>query len=97
MRRKNQVHRIKGGARRACTCSPQRLASSQVHRIKAERDILATAEHPYVVKLYYSFASREHLYLVMEFVNGGDLLSLLKAVGFLDESHARQYVPETAL
>jgi len=28
----------------------------------------------------------------MEFVNGGDLLSLLKAVGFLDESHARQYV-----
>ena len=63
-----------------------------MHRIKAERDILATAEHPYVVKLYYSFASREHLYLVMEFVNGGDLLSLLKAVGFLDESHARQYV-----
>ena len=54
---------------------------NQVHRIRAERDILATAEHPYVVKLYYSFASREHLYLVMEFVNGGDLLSLLKAVG----------------
>ena len=62
----------------------------QVHRIKAERDILATAEHPYVVKLYYSFASREHLYLVMEFVNGGDLLSLLRAVGYLDELNARQ-------
>ena len=70
---------------------------NQVKRIKMERDVLATAEHPYVVKLYHSFTSREHLYLVMEFVNGGDLLSLLRAVGFLDEDTTRQYVAEISL
>ena len=35
---------------------------NQVQRIRTERDVLATAEHPYVVKLYHSFTSREHLY-----------------------------------
>ena len=70
---------------------------NQVKRINTERDVLATAEHPYVVKLFYSFHSREHLYLVMEFVNGGDLHSLLIAVGFLEEPTARQYVAEIAL
>ena len=70
---------------------------NQVKRIKTERDVLATAEHPYVVKLFYSFHSREHLYLVMEFVNGGDLLSLLKAVGYLEEATARQYIAEIAI
>ena len=53
---------------------------NSVQRIQTERDVLATAEHPYVVRLYHSFTSRENLYLVMEFVNGGDLLSLLRAV-----------------
>ena len=45
---------------------------NQVQRIQTERDVLATAAHPYVVNLVYSFQSRHHLYLVMEFVNGGE-------------------------
>ena len=42
--------------------------------------------------LRYSFSSRDHLYLVMKFVNGGDLLSLLKAAGFLDEAYGAQFL-----
>ena len=42
--------------------------------------MLATAEHPFVVSLYYSFQSSKNLYMVMEFVNGGDLYSLLRNV-----------------
>ena len=39
---------------------------NQVERIKTEREVMAHAENPFVVRLYPSFQSREHLYLVME-------------------------------
>ena len=73
------------------------IAKNQVTNIRAERMILTQLDSPYVVKLFYSFQSRNHLYLVMEYLNGGDCASLLKAVGCLDEKWARQYVAEMIL
>lgn len=70
---------------------------NQVHRIKTEREVLALSECPFVVKLFYSFQSRAHLYLVMEFVNSGDLYSLLKNVGYLEEDTAITYVAEISV
>ncbi|XP_055833113.1 probable serine/threonine protein kinase IRE4 isoform X2 [Solanum dulcamara] len=49
------------------------------------------------VRFFYSFTSRDYLYLVMEYLNGGDLFSLLKKVGFLEEDVARTYVAELVL
>ena len=51
---------------------------NQIEHIKTEREVMAHAEHPFVVRLYYSFTSADNLYMVMEFVNGGDLFSLLR-------------------
>lgn len=48
-----------------------------VDNVIAEKTALAIANNPYVVKLYYSFQSREHLFLVMEYLIGGDLSSLI--------------------
>lgn len=45
--------------------------SAQVAHARAERDILAEAENPWVVKMYYSFQDGHYLYLVMEFLPGG--------------------------
>ena len=59
--------------------------------------MLASAACPFVVKLFYSFQSRAHLYLVMEFVNSGDLFSLLKNVGYLEEELAVTYVAEISV
>jgi serine/threonine protein kinase len=50
---------------------------NMVDNVIAEKTALAIANNPYVVKLYYSFQSREHLFLVMEYLIGGDLSSLL--------------------
>ena len=63
----------------------------------AERNVLASADCPYVVKLYYSFQSTRRLYLVMEFVHGGDLLTLLTNCGSLEEVVVRQYVSEAVV
>jgi serine/threonine protein kinase len=41
----------------------------------------------YVVKLYYSFQNESHLFFVMEYMNGGDLGSLLSNIGQLSEGY----------
>jgi len=46
------------------------------------------------VRFFYSFTCRENLYLVMEYLNGGDLYSLLRNLGCLDEEVARVYIAE---
>ena len=73
------------------------IAKNQVTNVRAERMILTQLDSPYVVRLYYSFQSKNHLYLVMEYLNGGDCASLLKAVGVLDEKWAKQYIAEMVL
>lgn len=49
------------------------------------------------VRFYYSFTSRDNLYIVMEYLNGGDCFSLLRVLGALDEDTARLYIAETVL
>ena len=40
--------------------------------MRAERDILVEADHQWVVKMYYSFQDPANLYLIMEFLPGGE-------------------------
>lgn len=49
------------------------------------------------VRFYYSFTSRDNLYIVMEYLNGGDCFSLLRVLGALDDDTARLYIAETVL
>ena len=65
--------------------------------MRAERDILVEADHQWVVKMYYSFQDDEMLYLVMEFLPGGDLMSLLMKRDTLPEDAAQFYVAEISL
>lgn len=74
------------------------VQKNQVTNVKAERSIMiSTADSPYVAKLYFTFQSRDYLYLVMEFLNGGDVASLLHSVGCLSEDWACQYAAETVM
>eukprot|EP01114_Cavostelium_apophysatum_P017666 TRINITY_DN5304_c0_g1_i3.p1 TRINITY_DN5304_c0_g1~~TRINITY_DN5304_c0_g1_i3.p1 ORF type:complete len:1047 (+),score=344.11 TRINITY_DN5304_c0_g1_i3:221-3361(+) len=72
-------------------------AKNQVAHIKAERNILANSNHPFIVKFYYSFKTKENLYMVMEYLNGGDLYYLLKNLGCFDEKMTRMYIAEVTL
>ena len=49
------------------------------------------------IRFYYSFTSRDNLYIVMEYLNGGDCFSLLRNMGALEEEAARLYVAEAVL
>lgn len=70
------------------------LKRNQVAHVKAERDILAEADNEWVVKLYYSFQDKDNLYFVMDYIPGGDLMSLLIKLGVFEEPLARFYIAE---
>ncbi|KAH8381764.1 hypothetical protein KR009_000030 [Drosophila setifemur] len=70
------------------------LKRNQVAHVKAERDILAEADNNWVVKLYYSFQDKDNLYFVMDYIPGGDLMSLLIKLGIFEEELARFYIAE---
>ncbi|WOL11523.1 putative serine/threonine protein kinase IRE isoform X1 [Canna indica] len=73
------------------------IRKNAVESILAERNILISARNPFVVRFFYSFTCKENLYLVMEYLNGGDLYSLLRNLGCLDEDMARTYIAEVVL
>ncbi|KAH9951697.1 hypothetical protein B0H21DRAFT_187165 [Amylocystis lapponica] len=74
------------------------IAKNQITNVKAERMILMKqAESPFVAKLYFTFQSKENLYLVMEYLNGGDCAALIKSLGSLPEEWTRNYIAEVVL
>lgn len=73
------------------------LRRNQVAHVKAERDILAEADNEWVVKLYYSFQDDKFLYFVMDYIPGGDLMSLLIKFEIFPEDLARFYIAELVL
>ncbi|XP_077252859.1 uncharacterized protein LOC143892258 [Tasmannia lanceolata] len=69
----------------------------QVEHVKAERNILAEVDSDCIVKLYCSFQDEEFLYLIMEYLPGGDMMTLLMRKDTLTEDEARFYVGQTVL
>jgi serine/threonine protein kinase len=70
------------------------LRKEQVNHAWSERHVLVAADHPFVCKLCFAFQSSEFLYLVMEFLPGGDFMTLLIDRDTLREAEARFYVAE---
>ncbi|PPR02421.1 hypothetical protein CVT26_011389 [Gymnopilus dilepis] len=80
------------------------LRKGQEGHVRAERDILKSASlvhspggAEWIVRLYYSFQDRDHLYLVLEYMSGGDLLNLLIERDVFEEDFTRFYVAEMIL
>ncbi|KAJ4314999.1 hypothetical protein N0V94_006165 [Neodidymelliopsis sp. IMI 364377] len=74
------------------------LRNSQEGHLRAERDFLVASENSrWVVPLVASFQDNNNLYLVMEYMMGGDFLGLLLREDILDENVAKWYVAEMIL
>ena len=73
------------------------LKKNQVGHVRAERDILKKDKNPWIVDLKYSFQDENNLYLVMEYLPGGDLMNLLIKKDILSEEEARFYIGEIIL
>ncbi len=72
----------------------QMIAQLQLANVRAERDVLAEAESPWVVKLYVTFQDAQFLYMLMEFLPGGDLMTMLIKYEIFSEDITRFYMAE---
>uniref|UniRef100_A0A8D0HQ78 Ribosomal protein S6 kinase n=1 Tax=Sphenodon punctatus TaxID=8508 RepID=A0A8D0HQ78_SPHPU len=66
-------------------------------RIKMERDILVEVNHPFIVKLHYAFQTEGKLYLILDFLRGGDLFTRLSKEVMFTEEDVHFYLAELAL
>ncbi|KAE9553376.1 hypothetical protein FO519_003439 [Halicephalobus sp. NKZ332] len=66
-------------------------------RTKMERNILAQISHPFIVKLHYAFQTEGKLYLVLDFLRGGDLFTRLSKEVMFTEEDVKFYLAELTL
>ena len=67
------------------------LQKKQMENTQVERMILEKLSHPFIVKLHYAFQTPERLYFVIDFLNGGELFTLLRKSSKFTESRTQFY------
>ena len=65
------------------------IQDNQIRYAVTEAQIMKEMDHPYVLKLMYTFQTPEYLHMVMEMCEHGDLSQQLDHYQFFDESLAR--------
>eukprot|EP00730_Choanoeca_flexa_P018218 TRINITY_DN8852_c0_g1_i3.p1 TRINITY_DN8852_c0_g1~~TRINITY_DN8852_c0_g1_i3.p1 ORF type:complete len:751 (+),score=213.94 TRINITY_DN8852_c0_g1_i3:120-2372(+) len=66
-------------------------------RTKAERDLLAAIKHPFIVHLHYAFQTEGKVYLILDFLRGGDLFNRLSNEVMFTEQDVQFYLAELLL
>ncbi|KAK4123726.1 Pkinase-domain-containing protein [Parathielavia appendiculata] len=75
----------------------QVVRMKQVEHTNDERRMLAEVKHPFLITLWGTFQDAKNLYMVMDFVEGGELFSLLRRSGRFPNPVAKFYAAEVTL
>ena len=67
---------------------------NQIVHVRTEKEFLQNIQHPFIVNLLSSFQDVKHLYLEMEFLVGGDLMSQLIKKDIFTEYEAKFYTAQ---
>lgn len=70
------------------------ISRMEVTHTLAERTVLARIDNPFIVPLKFSFQLPEKLYLVLSFINGGELFYHLQKSGKFSMNRSRFYIAE---
>jgi len=70
------------------------IARKQVAHTRAEKSILQKIQHPFIVQLHYAFQTKDKLYMILDYINGGELFFHLKKEGRFQENRVRFYAAE---
>eukprot|EP01053_Blabericola_migrator_P007110 Blabericola_migrator_1__7109@NODE_35_length_17941_cov_94_946347_g31_i0_p7_GENE_NODE_35_length_17941_cov_94_946347_g31_i0NODE_35_length_17941_cov_94_946347_g31_i0_p7_ORF_typecomplete_len302_score31_91Pkinase/PF00069_25/4_5e66Pkinase_Tyr/PF07714_17/1_3e38Kinaselike/PF14531_6/2_8e13Pkinase_fungal/PF17667_1/8_2e07WaaY/PF06176_11/1_5e06Kdo/PF06293_14/4_6e05YrbLPhoP_reg/PF10707_9/7_6e05RIO1/PF01163_22/2e03RIO1/PF01163_22/0_0051COX_ARM/PF06481_14/0_048COX_ARM/PF06481_14/4e03APH/PF01636_23/0_086_NODE_35 len=67
------------------------MKQKQVDHVLSEKNILSRVDHPFLVRMYGTFQDQHFLYIVMEYVEGGEFFTFLRKSKRLDPMSARFY------
>jgi len=70
------------------------IARKQVAHTRAEKSILQKIQHPFIVRLHYAFQTKDKLYMILDYINGGELFFHLKKEGRFPEIRVKFYAAE---
>ncbi|KAL8998015.1 MAG: hypothetical protein Q9169_002855 [Polycauliona sp. 2 TL-2023] len=87
----NQIYALKS------LVKTEMFKKDQLAHVRAERDILAESDSPWVVRLNTTFQDPTYLYMLMEFLPGGDLMTMLIKYEIFSEDITRFYMAEIVL
>jgi len=73
------------------------IKKNEVDHILAEKDVLSKSNNDWIIELKCSFQDENFLYLVMEFLPGGDLMNMLIKKDIFSIEEARFYIAETIM
>lgn len=68
------------------------IQKKSVDSVMNEVDLLRTLKHPFLVNMTYAFQDRENLYLVMDYINGGDLRYHIGKCRRFSESQSKFFI-----
>ncbi|CAM9590809.1 unnamed protein product [Choristocarpus tenellus] len=94
-----QVRSRRNGHILAMKCISKKMLERRNHTsyMQAERDIMTKVNHPFIVGLQCAFQTDVKLFLVMEYLPGGELFFHLSKKGLFLEEYARFYAAEMVL
>jgi len=72
------------------------IARKQVTHTKSEKNILMKIQHAFIVNLNYAFQTKDKLYMILDYINGGELFYHLKKEGRFAENRVKLYAAEIA-
>ncbi|XP_067238596.1 3-phosphoinositide-dependent protein kinase 1a isoform X2 [Chanodichthys erythropterus] len=67
---------------------------NKAHYVFREKDILSSIDHPFFVKLYFTFQDSHKLYFALSYAKNGELLRYIRKIGSFDETCTRFYTAE---
>mmetsp|Transcript_28012 Transcript_28012/g.78346 ORF Transcript_28012/g.78346 Transcript_28012/m.78346 type:complete len:647 (+) Transcript_28012:89-2029(+) len=73
------------------------IAADAVKHTLSESSVLRRINHPFIVNLKYSFQTPDKLYMILDYLNGGELFFHLSNVDRFSEDRARMYAAEIVL
>ena len=73
------------------------IAADAVKHTLSESSVLRRINHPFIVNLKYAFQTKDKLYMILDYLNGGELFFHLSNVDRFTESRAKMYAAEIVL
>ncbi|CAF2359025.1 unnamed protein product [Rotaria sp. Silwood2] len=73
------------------------VQSRQTEHVKSEKEILSVIKHPFIIRLYWTHHSEQFLYMLLDYVPGGELFSYMRKKGTFDIKSSLFYISEITL
>jgi serine/threonine protein kinase len=80
-----------------CIKKSQILRNKNIENIKNEKNILQNLDHPFIIKLHYTFQNKDKIFMAFDYYNGGELFFHLQKHRRFSENLTRFYASEIYL